>query len=455
MSYWSKRMKKAQENWSNKNIDAINAQMKKYYSTAMNQAINDYTALYEKIEAKIAAGEEVSVANLYALDKYWQTQAQMKEELQKLGDKQETLLAEKFEKEYADIHKAVSITGDKSFNLINKANAEQVAREIWAGDGKNYSQRLWQNVNKLQQMLDDELVSCVAAGRKTTALKQGLMEKFNVSYRQADRLARTEIAHIEVEASRRRWQDEGVQQVEIYVDEDERTCPQCSKLEGKKYKITEQMPVPVHPSCRCTILPIIPEGVEYKEIEDDNMDKIKLDESALEEWNELILRQQDDSLLYETFDFIDKNGTMKLENGKYLNRYKYYQPTELKRQIYQSMMNEEDAEKYDTLLRQVKQREKRWDRLYRWAPPEEWAKTPEDKRLVQAEKSAHKLYKKTMDEINEMEKDIHKLTQCPSCGKLFMKGSNSQKYCPECQREYRKRYKAQKEKERRAKNKNK
>lgn len=217
--------------------------------------------------------------------------------------------------------------------------------------------------------------------------------------------------------------------MEIYVDEDERTCPQCAELEGKKYKITEKMPVPVHPSCRCTILPVVPEGIECKETEDNNMDKIKLDESVLKEWNDYIE---------------EENEKFKLD---FRDRYGKKHPEEIKRDIYQSMMSEEDAEKYDTLRRQTKDRRKRFISLYDNAGDEEkqWNRVW----------SAEKLYKKTVAELEEMEKGISKLATCPMCHKLFMRGSNAQTYCPECQKEYRKWYKAQKEKERRAKNKNK
>lgn len=152
-NYWVKRMKKAQEDWSNQNIRAINAQMRKYYATAMRRIISDYIGLYETIMAKRLAGEEVSVANLYALDRYWELQSRLKEELQLLGGKQEALLSKKFEKEYKDIHKIISIKGDTSFTTFDKMNALTVAKEYWVGDGKNYSQRIWGNVNNLQQFL--------------------------------------------------------------------------------------------------------------------------------------------------------------------------------------------------------------------------------------------------------------------------------------------------------------
>lgn len=43
----------------------------------------------------------------------------------------------------------------------------------------------------------------------------------------------------------------------MWADEDERRCEQCGKLHKKRYKVTEDAPIPAHPRCRCTIIPII------------------------------------------------------------------------------------------------------------------------------------------------------------------------------------------------------
>jgi hypothetical protein len=72
---------------------------------------------------------------------------------------------------------------------------------VWVADGKSWSERVWDNTEKLQQTLNDNLVHCLVAGKKTTDLKNLLQEQFNVSYNRADSLVRTEIAHIQTQAA--------------------------------------------------------------------------------------------------------------------------------------------------------------------------------------------------------------------------------------------------------------
>ena len=84
-----------------------------------------------------------------------------------------------------------------------------------------------------------------------------LQERFNVSYNNADMIARTELAHIQTQAAKKRYEDYGVKQVEIWADEDERRCEVCGKLHQKKYPIDVKLPIPAHPRCRCCVIPVV------------------------------------------------------------------------------------------------------------------------------------------------------------------------------------------------------
>jgi SPP1 gp7 family putative phage head morphogenesis protein len=83
------------------------------------------------------------------------------------------------------------------------------------------------------------------------------MERFNVSFSRADALARTELAHIQTQAARQRYEDTGIEYVEIWADKDERRCEVCGKLHKKRYPVGATMPIPAHPRCRCCIVPVV------------------------------------------------------------------------------------------------------------------------------------------------------------------------------------------------------
>ncbi|MBQ8763134.1 MAG: minor capsid protein [Clostridia bacterium] len=89
---------------------------------------------------------------------------------------------------------------------------------------------MWGNTEKLIETLNEELINCVATGRNTNELKQLLQERFNVSYSNADSIVRTETAHIQTQAAKQRYTDYGIQEVEVWADEDERRCEVCGKL---------------------------------------------------------------------------------------------------------------------------------------------------------------------------------------------------------------------------------
>lgn len=257
MNYWAERVAKSQARLTNKNRRQVEKQLKKYYLDAMEKAISDFEDTYNQYLSAIEAGREPSPATLYKLDKYWQGQAQLKRNLQKLGNRQAKALSEAFELQFFDIYYSIAIPGSDAFNTIDNQGVQQLLSEIWCADGKSWSQRIWENTELLAATLNDELIHCVATGKKTTELKKILQERFAVSYNRADMLVRTELAHIQTQAAQQRYKDYGIQEVEIWADEDERRCDVCGNLHEKRYPMGAHVPIPAHPNCRCCIVPVV------------------------------------------------------------------------------------------------------------------------------------------------------------------------------------------------------
>lgn len=256
-NYWAERRAKAQNAISAKTQKQIDKQMKKYYGTAMQKVIKDFESTYNKVLAQQADDKQITPALLYNLDSYWQMQAQMKKELQKLGDKQIALLSKQFELNFFEVYYSIAIPGTEAFNTIDSNMVTQLINHIWVADGKSFSQRIWENNELLAATLNEELVNCVVAGKKTTELKDMLQERFNVGYGRADALVRTELAHIQTQAAQTRYRDLGISEVEVWADEDERRCEVCGKLHKKRYPVNAQPPIPAHPRCRCCIVPVV------------------------------------------------------------------------------------------------------------------------------------------------------------------------------------------------------
>lgn len=257
MNYWAKRTSEFLNKVQGKTEKSINYQIQKYYGKAMNKVISDFEAVYNKILTSMEDGKEPTPADLYKLDKYWEAQAQMRRELEKLGNKQVKLLSAAFEANFFEVYYGLALPSDVAFNRIDRQVVQQLINGIWVADGKQWSQRIWNNNERLAQTLNDELIHIVTTGKKSTDLKKVLQERFNVSYHRAETLVRTEVAHIQTEAAKKRYEDYGIEYVEVLVDEDHKTCELCKALKGKRFPTTGTPPLPVHPNERCCLVPVI------------------------------------------------------------------------------------------------------------------------------------------------------------------------------------------------------
>lgn len=255
--YWKDRVASSQDAISKRTAEDIEKQLKKYYSKAATKVIEDFEATYNKILATIEDDRAITPADLYKLDKYWKTQAQMRAELQKLGEKEVVLLTKAFEKNFFNIYNSIAIEGLDAYNTIDVGAVRQLLNSIWCADGKSWSARVWANTEALAAELNDALIHTVAAGRKATDLKNLLQERFGVSYSRANTLVRTELAHVQTQAAQQRYKDYGIDKVQVWADKDERRCDVCGELHKKVYDVGATMPIPAHPCCRCCIIPVV------------------------------------------------------------------------------------------------------------------------------------------------------------------------------------------------------
>jgi SPP1 gp7 family putative phage head morphogenesis protein len=264
MGYWEERQAKTQDILTQKNIKETEAQLRKYYASAMKKILGDFEKVYNHIFQNLENGKSPTPADLYKLDTYWQAQNQLKNELQKLGDKEIELLSKRFMIEFKGIYDTLAIPGEKSFSTIDAAVAKEIVNRVWCADGESWSQRVWKNTNKLQQELNDNLVDCLVTGKKTKDLTKKLTERFNVSYSRANTLVRTEMANIQTQAAAQRYKDYGLEKYQILGNDDD-SCGNhgvdCHKLDGKVFKYSEMRvgvnAPPFHPNCKCCIIPVV------------------------------------------------------------------------------------------------------------------------------------------------------------------------------------------------------
>ena len=264
MSYWAERQALAQDKLTASNVKKTEAQLKKYYQRSMQNVLGEFEQTYNKLLSNIGEGKKPTPADLYKLDKYWQMQGQLRKELQALGDRQMVLLSRQFEVNFFEVYYSFAIPGTDAFTTISKEGAQQMINAIWCADGKTWSERIWTNVAQLQDTLNEGLIECVITGKKPSQLKTILQERFGVSYSRANTLIRTEMAHIQTQAAKQRYEDYGLTEYEILGNDDD-SCGNhgvdCHELDGKRFTYAEMVigknAPPFHPNCKCCIVPVV------------------------------------------------------------------------------------------------------------------------------------------------------------------------------------------------------
>lgn len=69
-------------------------------------------------------------------------------------------------------------------------------------------------------------------------------------------IARTEVTRMGMEGSRRYYDEQGFDKYRWVASLGARTCPECEAMNGRIFNVLEDVPEPLHTSCRCSITPV-------------------------------------------------------------------------------------------------------------------------------------------------------------------------------------------------------
>ncbi|PEP86087.1 minor capsid protein [Bacillus pseudomycoides] len=112
------------------------------------------------------------------------------------------------------------------------------------------------SILKTGKVLNEILIEGLAKGWGIPQYAKHIQEKMDSGAYYAKRVARTETSRVYNEAANQSYRDYGVTKVEWLATLERRTCARCAALHGKKYKIDNNPPIPLHPHCRCTLVPV-------------------------------------------------------------------------------------------------------------------------------------------------------------------------------------------------------
>ena len=154
----------------------------------------------------------------------------------------------------------------ENFYSINSPILEATVGAAWAS-GESFSERIWDNREKLAAYLNDDFAKGVARGLSYNKLSKALSERFeNVSSKDARRLIYTEGTFLFNE-SQAQVHEQDFEFYRLSCVNDGRVCPICRDLQAEQgrnpVRFSERAPgvnfPPLHPWCRCTYTVEVPD----------------------------------------------------------------------------------------------------------------------------------------------------------------------------------------------------
>lgn len=127
--------------------------------------------------------------------------------------------------------------------------------------GATFSARIWQSQVLLRDELNVQLQIGLIQGKNPRVLARAIRDRFGVSKRNAERLMRTELCRVQIEAQMRSYKEMGFENY-MFISL-ESACDVCVVLNGETFKVADALSgenaPPMHPNCRCSTAAYEPE----------------------------------------------------------------------------------------------------------------------------------------------------------------------------------------------------
>ena len=153
----------------------------------------------------------------------------------------------------------------KGFNLgwevgqIDERKLEKLISKPWAADGKNFSDRIWEQKSQLVNELHTQLTRTCVLGKAPDDAIKAISKKFNVTKGQAGRLVMTEQAYFHSVSQKEAFEELDVEEYEIVATLDSHTSAVCQEMDGKHFPMKDYQPgvtaPPFHVWCRSVTVP--------------------------------------------------------------------------------------------------------------------------------------------------------------------------------------------------------
>lgn len=259
----------------------------------------------------------------YRISRYQALQDNIDVELKKLANIEQDVTKIRYvdtinEGYYHSIYDIQKGTGlGFSFAQIDNKTINLMLNESWTNKA-NYSQRIWNNSEKLGNYLKTQLTASTMAGKSIQKIASELADYMNVGLCNATRLVRTEVNHFANESEMLAYEELNIDKYRFIATLDNVTCEHCAELDNRVFNVKDRKSgknyPPLHANDRCTTVAEFDDNVT-KDLErrakDENGNTILVPQDmSYNEWKEKYVTNNNENVI------INKEKTISFEECK-------------------------------------------------------------------------------------------------------------------------------------------
>lgn len=200
----------------------------------------------ERIKKKLLAKYNAP-AYSYRISRYEALQQNIDIELKKLANIEQQIteiryvdtIRKSYYKNIYDVQKGTGL--GFSFAQIDNKTINLMLNENWTNNA-NFSQRIWNNSEKLGYYLRTQLTADTMSGKSIQKISKELSEYMNVGLYNATTLVRTEVNHFANEAEMLAYEELDIEKYRFIATLDNVTCSHCAELDNKVFKVKDRKP---------------------------------------------------------------------------------------------------------------------------------------------------------------------------------------------------------------------
>lgn len=226
-------------------LKMLNKTESEIYRRNLLKTINE-NITNESIKKKLLA-QYNSPTYAYRINRYQALQENINIELKKLAEIEQKVTEIRYvdtikEGYYHNIYNIQKGTGlGFNFAQIDNKTINLLLNERWTNNA-NFSQRIWNNSEKLGNYLKTQLTADTMSGKSIAKISRELSEYMNVGLFNATRLVRTEVAHFANESEMLSYEELDIDKYKFIATLDKVVCEHCGELDNKVINIKDKKP---------------------------------------------------------------------------------------------------------------------------------------------------------------------------------------------------------------------